>query len=178
MTFEASFIIVTWVIIALLTLGLMGCIRMIRQLSDSIDTRLQSPLRLEAGHRVRLPSQFSKAADQNEYSALLFVQAECTFCLKALDYLTSVVHDLPTTHLLVFWRGDRHPRFADVGMPHAGDAFHTLHISLTPFFVLLKDDVVLISSRVGSTETLDKVRDGLTTRTMAASGSRTGLPLR
>lgn len=161
MSFDASFVLVTWMAIALLTLGIIGCIRNLRLLSETIETRLQSPARLKAGDRVRVPAHLQAAVGATSFTALLFLQAECPSCLTALETLKKAVERYPQTELAVLWKGDPHPGFADVGVPHAVDAFRAMNVGLTPFFVVLRDDTVILSSRVGSRDDLDGVQDVL-----------------
>lgn len=160
MTFTAAFVITTWIALLLLTLGVVGCLRNIKLLAEAIDARLQSPVRVTAGDRVSLPAVYDRPPG-TAFSALLFVQAECGSCLLALERLREALTGRSDIDLLVLWKGDRHPKYAQVGIPHATDAFRSLNVGLTPYFVLLSDDKVVMASRAGSSEHLERIESAL-----------------
>lgn len=156
MSFESSFMTLTWAAILLLTLGLVGCLRNIRMLSHDIDARLQSPVRVKAGDKVLLPPSV-ELDDSFRNVALLFLQAQCRSCITALEAFTTLFEGMQEMYLMPLWKGDPHPDYADVGTPHAGEAFRALNVGLTPYIVLLDGDTVVLSSRVGSSTDINRV---------------------
>lgn len=157
MPFSLSFVIITWIAIALLTLGLVGCIRYVKLLDANIDERLQSPARLKPGDTVYLPQELSDRVSPAKLTVLLFVQAGCSTCLAALERIQQVAGDLDHMTLLALWKGDAHPKFEGVGVPNSTDAFQALHVAVTPFLVFLHNNEVVMSAALGSKQALAQV---------------------
>lgn len=155
-TISSSFMILTWIAIALLTLGLIGCLRNLQLLSKSIEDRLQSPARPKPGDTVRLPPQLASEIENGRDVLLLFVQAECSSCLRALNAILEPVSATRAT-LMVLWKGDRHPDYATVGMPFSTEAFSALNVALTPFGLLVHDSKIIVSSTLGSADSVEKL---------------------
>lgn len=162
---ETSFAVLTWLVLALLTAGLVGCLRALSALRASIEDRMGTPRRLAVGDTVRLPAGLA-ASRTERLCAMLFVRAGCRSCEAALERFSPHLSGSPGRELLVLWQGDPDPRWP--GVPQAQDAFEALSVGVVPFFALLDGDRVIARGGLGSRELLDRAEIDITTITTPA----------
>ncbi|WP_114592046.1 hypothetical protein [Euzebya pacifica] len=155
---ETSFAVLTWMAIAVLTAGLVGCLRALSALRASVEDRMGTPRRLAVGDTIRLPAGLLSTRTERR-CALLFVRAGCRSCETALERLTPCMDEMPDAELLVLWQGEPDPRWP--GVPQAAEAFEALNVGVVPFFALLEGNRVIARGGLGSRELLDRAVDDL-----------------
>lgn len=160
---ETSFLIITWVVIALLALGLAGCLRAIRTLSLRLDDAYQSPRRLQVGDALAVPPSVAAAAGAARHVALLFATASCAACTTAVDALQPVTADLDEVALQVLWGEEPPAGYEGVGLAHQREVFQTLRVPVTPLLVVVDTTTSTVVARglLGSPDELRRAEQAL-----------------
>lgn len=171
---ETSFLIITWVVIALLALGLAGCLRAIRTLSIRLDDAHQSPRRLQVGDALSVPPTVTDVAGGARHLGLLFATASCATCRTAVDALRPVVDDLAGVALQVLWGEESPPGYEDVGLAHQREVFQALRVPVTPLLVVVDTATSTVAARglLGSPDELRRAEEVL----RAVAGRRDAVP--
>lgn len=167
---ETSFLIITWAVIALLALGLAGCLRAIRTLSIRLDDAHRSPRRLEVGDALSVPPTVTDGAGGARHLGLLFATASCVTCRTAVDALHPVAAALDGVVLQVLWGEEPPAGYEDVGLAHQREVFHALRVPVTPLLVVVDTTTSTVAARglLGSPEELRRAEQVL----RAVAGAR------
>jgi hypothetical protein len=153
MTLEASALILAWLAIALLSFAVAGLARQLRILANAGErnTRIGPPIGKPA------PAFSSFVGNAPGTKMLLFVDAICPSCIKALNVADQLSFDYPNLRFIAVFDGEPNgyqPERVQV-IPNASEAFGDYRVAVKPLAVVVGGDgSVLGSQPIGGEDAL------------------------
>ncbi|HKF00137.1 MAG TPA: hypothetical protein VKG45_14550 [Actinomycetes bacterium] len=154
LSFEQTALVLAWAAIVLLAFAVSGLLRQVHALAEALQGRGRGP----AGPPTGTVAPAIPELDGADRSLLLFADADCPACEQALERLAGFDTRGTGVARAVLYRGDAPERHTGVTtIPHAGDVFGALGVTVTPSAVALDEHRrVIASGPVGSPELVEQ----------------------
>jgi hypothetical protein len=176
-----------WFMIALLSLGFAGLMRHVQLLTREMARPSGREARTAdiTGYRLPPASRLAQALSPGRVNAALFVSPSCSTCHRLIDQLAALTSSNGVGDLLldrlqaqIISTGDCPPVAPAldpivVCMPNAGEEHQLLHVTATPWLIIVGPDAVIVySGPAGSTdEVVSHLVDAVGERDLVPSGT-------